>query len=143
MPTRISLFSLVIPEYDAALDFFLRIGFECREDTDLGNGKRWVRIAPPGGETELLLARADGDRQSASIGEQGGGRVWLFLETEDFESDYQRLKAEGVEFETLPRDEPYGRVVVWKDPWGNRWDLIDYVHANRIGTDGSRLVADI
>ncbi len=102
MPTRISLFSLVIPEYDAALDFFLRIGFECREDTDLGNGKRWVRIAPPGGETELLLARADGDRQSASIGEQGGGRVWLFLETEDFESDYQRLKAEGVEFELFP-----------------------------------------
>lgn len=136
MPSRIALFSLLIPEYDTALDFFLRIGFECREDTDLGNGKRWVRVAPPGGETELLLARTVGDRQSASIGEQGGGRVLLFLETKDFESDYLRLKAEGVEFETVPRDEPYGRVVVWKDPWGNRWDLIEYARADQIESDG-------
>jgi catechol 2,3-dioxygenase-like lactoylglutathione lyase family enzyme len=134
MPARIALFSLLVPDYDPALDFFLRIGFECREDTDLGNGKRWVRIAPPGGETEILLARAVDDRQSASIGEQGGGRVWLFLETDDFESDYQRLKFEGVEFETPPRAEPYGRVAVWKDPWGNRWDLIEFSHSNRRGT---------
>ncbi|TMV91641.1 VOC family protein [Thioclava sp. BHET1] len=135
MPARIALFSLLVPDYDPALDFFRRIGFECREDTDLGNGKRWVRIAPPGGETEILLARAVGDRQTASIGEQGGGRVWLFLETEDFASDYQRLKSEGVEFETPPRDEPYGRVAVWKDPWGNRWDLIEFSHSNRSGTE--------
>ncbi|WP_116133101.1 VOC family protein [Tropicimonas sp. IMCC34043] len=134
MPARIALFSLLVPDYDPALDFFHRIGFECREDTDLGNGKRWVRIAPPGGETEILLARAVGDRQTASIGEQGGGRVWLFLETEDFASDYQRLKSEGVEFESPPRDEPYGRVAVWKDPWGNRWDLIEFSHSNRSGT---------
>ena len=130
MPSRIALFSLLVPDYDAALDFFGRIGFECREDRDLGNGKRWVRIAPPRGETGILLARAAGDRQSAAIGEQGGGRVWLFLETDDFESDYRRLQAEGVEFETLPRDEPYGRVAVWKDPWGNRWDLIQYTRSD-------------
>ena len=134
MPVRISHFSLLVPDYDTALDFFRRIGFECREDTDLGNGKRWVRIAPPGAETEILLARAAKDRQSKSVGEQGGGRVWLFLETEDFASDYERLKAANVEFETPPRDEPYGRVVVWKDPWGNRWDLIEYARPDRSGT---------
>lgn len=136
MPVRIALFSLLVPDYDAALDFFCRIGFECREDTDLGRGKRWVRIAPPNGDTEILLARAVGERQSATVGEQGGGRVWLFLETENFERDYQLLQSEGVEFETLPRDEPYGRVVVWKDPWGNRWDLIEYAHPDRSGTGG-------
>ena len=136
MPARIALFSLLVPDYDIAIDFFCRIGFECREDTDLGNGKRWVKIAPPGAETEILLARAVGDRQSAAIGEQGGGRVWLFLETKDFSSDYQRLLSEGVEFESPPRDEPYGRVAVWKDPWGNRWDLIQFAHPTRIGTGG-------
>mgnify|MGYP000882197816 CR=1 FL=1 len=126
MPKRIALFSLLVPDYDEALEFFTRIGFECREDTDLGGGKRWVRIAPPRAETDILLARAVGDRQSAAIGEQGGGRVWLFLETDDFSADYQRLKAAGVKFEEQPRDEPYGRFVVWQDPWGNRWDLIEF-----------------
>ena len=134
MPARIAHLSLLVPDYDAALDFFRRIGFECREDTELGDGKRWVRIAPPGGDTEILLARAVGDRQAASIGEQGGGRVWLFLETDDFARDYQRLQAAGVTFETLPRDEPYGRVVVWRDPWGNRWDLIENTRSDRDGT---------
>lgn len=135
MPDRIALFSLLVPDYDEALAFFLRIGFECREDSDLGNGKRWVRIAPRGGETEILLARAVGDRQHAAIGQQGGGRVWLFLQTANFEEDYLRMQAEGVVFESAPRDEPYGRVVVWVDPWGNRWDLIEYadVHRNRTG----------
>lgn len=126
MPKRIALFSLLVPDYDEALAFFTRIGFECREDTDLGGGKRWVKIAPPGAETDILLARAEGTRQTAAIGEQGGGRVWLFLETENFEEDYQKLKAAGAAFEEFPRDEPYGRVVVWKDPWGNRWDLIEF-----------------
>lgn len=126
MPNRIALFSLLVPDYDTALAFFLRIGFECREDTDLGDGKRWVRIAPHGAETEILLARATGPRQDATIGEQGGGRVWLFLETKDFDADYLLLKAAGATFETAPRQEPYGRVVVWKDPWGNRWDLIEF-----------------
>jgi predicted enzyme related to lactoylglutathione lyase len=134
MPNRIAFFSLLVPEYDEALAFFLRIGFECREDTDLGNGKRWVRIAPRGGDTELLLARAVGDRQSAAIGEQGGGRVWLFLETADFEADRLRMQAEGVIFESEPRNEPYGRVAVWKDPWGNRWDLIEFARSDPGGT---------
>jgi predicted enzyme related to lactoylglutathione lyase len=130
MPNRIALFSLLVPDYDEALAFFLRIGFECREDTDLGNGKRWVRIAPCGAETELLLARAVGDRQIAAIGEQGGGRVWLFLETADFEADQLRMQSEGVVFENEPRNEPYGRVAVWKDPWGNRWDLIEFAKSD-------------
>jgi len=134
VPNRIALFSLLVPEYDAALAFFLRIGFECREDTDLGGGKRWVRIAPRGGETEILLARAVEDRQAAAIGEQGGGRVWLFLQTTDFDADYRLMLAEGVRFETAPRAEPYGRVAVWCDPWGNRWDLIEFAHADRSGT---------
>lgn len=134
MPRRIALFSLLVPDYDAALAFFTGIGFECREDTDLGGGKRWVRIAPPDAQTEMLLARAVGDRQQAAIGEQGGGRVWLFLETDDFERDYLGMQAQGVTFEGAPRDEPYGRVAVWQDPWGNRWDLIQFAQADRSGT---------
>lgn len=134
MPTRIALFSLLVPDYDEALAFFTSIGFETREDTDLGDGKRWVRIAPPGAGTEILLARAVGDRQQAAIGEQGGGRVWLFLETDDFDGDHARMQALGVPFETPPRDEPYGRVAVWRDPWGNRWDLIRFAQADRGGT---------
>jgi len=135
VPRRIAFFSLLVPDYDQALAFFLRIGFECREDTDLGEGKRWVRIAPKGAETEILLARAADAHQRDAIGAQGGGRVWLFLETADFETDYARMKAEGVIFEEEPRDEPYGRVAVWQDPWGNRWDLIAFAHAPRVGTD--------
>ncbi|MEY8828043.1 VOC family protein [Sedimentitalea sp. XS_ASV28] len=134
MPNRIALFSLLVTDYDEALAFFSKIGFECREDTELGNGKRWVRIAPPNGETEILLARAVGERQTAAIGEQGGGRVWLFLETEDFDADYSQMRSLGVQFESKPRNEPYGRVAVWKDPWGNRWDLIEFARADRSGT---------
>ena len=124
MPSRLACISLLVPDYDDALAFFRGIGFECREDTDLGNGKRWVRVAPDGGGSEILLARAATDRQVAAIGGQGGGRVWLFLETDDFDADHARLRAAGVRFEAPPRDEPYGRVAVWSDPWGNRWDLI-------------------
>lgn len=131
MPTRIAHFALLVPDYDEAIAFFLRIGFECREDTDLGNGKRWVRIAVPSGDTEILLARATNEQQSATIGQQGGGRVWLFLETEDFDADYRRIQSAGVSFEEPPREEPYGRVAVWSDPWGNRWDLIEYTKPRR------------
>ncbi len=136
MPKRIAQFSLLVPDYDPAIAFFTAIGFALAEDTDLGNGKRWVRIALPGAGTEILLARAVGDRQVAAIGEQGGGRVWLFLETKDFSHDLHRLKAAGARVEGEPRDEPYGRVVVWQDPWGNRWDLIQYARADRGGTAG-------
>ena len=83
-------------------------------------------MAPPGAATAILLARATDPDQSAAVGNQGGGRVWLFLETSDFEADYARMLAAGVVFEEAPRDEPYGRVVVWRDPWGNRWDLIEF-----------------
>jgi catechol 2,3-dioxygenase-like lactoylglutathione lyase family enzyme len=126
MPAGIAHVSLLVPNYDDALAFFLRIGFECREDTDLGEGKRWVRVAPKGGDTEILLARAVGERQLAAVGEQGGGRVWLFLETRDFDADLDKLLAAGVRIEGSPREEAYGRVVVWLDPWGNRWDLIEF-----------------
>jgi catechol 2,3-dioxygenase-like lactoylglutathione lyase family enzyme len=126
MLSRIAHFALLVPDYDEAIQFFVRIGFECREDSDLGGGKRWVRIAPRGGDTEILLARAVGDRQQTAIGEQGGGRVWLFLETSDFESDYLQMASVGVVFEGAPRIETYGRVAVWLDPWGNRWDLIEF-----------------
>ena len=133
MPKRLALFAVLVPDYDEALAFFLRIGFACREDTDLGDGKRWVRIAPPGAETEILLARAVSARQLAAVGEQGGGRVWLFLETTDFAADYQRLHAAGAVFEEEPRTEPYGQVVVWRDPWGNRWDLIEFAQGIALG----------
>lgn len=136
MPTRIAQFSLLVPDYDDALAFFLRIGFECREDTDLGQGKRWVRIAPPGADTEILLARAADAPQRAAIGQQGGGRVWLFLETTDFDADYTRMLDQGVPFEASPRREPYGRVAVWRDPWGNRWDLIEYAARDNDGAAG-------
>ena len=134
MPKRIAQFSLLVPDYDPAIAFFTSIGFVLAEDTDLGSGKRWVRIALPGAGTEILLARAVGDRQATAIGEQGGGRVWLFLETEDFDHDLERLRQAGARIEGEPRDEPYGRVVVWRDPWGNRWDLIQYVSPDRGGT---------
>lgn len=134
MPKRIAQIALLVPDYDPAISFYTSIGFELVEDTDLGNAKRWVRIALPGAETEILLARAVGDRQVAAIGAQGGGRVWLFLETEDFERDIGRLKASGAVIEGEPRNEPYGRVFVWQDPWGNRWDLIQYAQSDRSGT---------
>ena len=136
MPCRIALFSLIVPDYDEALTFFTGIlGFECREDTDLGDGKRWIRIAPSGAETEILLARAVDRRQVDAIGAQGGGRVWLFLETEDFDRDHQRMIEAGIAFETDPRNESYGRVAVWSDPWGNRWDLIQFSRPDRGGTE--------
>ena len=134
MPARIAQFSLLVDDYDTALAFFTAIGFDCREDTDLGGGKRWLRIGLPGAETEILLARAVGDRQISAIGEQGGGRVWLFLETRDFDADHDRLERAGAVFEGEPRDEAYGRVAVWRDLWGNRWDLIQYARTDRGGT---------
>jgi predicted enzyme related to lactoylglutathione lyase len=135
MPRRVAFFSLLVPDYDEALAFFLPLGFDLREDSDLGGGKRWVRIGLPGAGTEILLARAVGEAQQAAVGHQGGGRVWLFLETEDFDRDLAAFTAAGVAFESPPRDEPYGRVAVFRDPWGNRWDLIAFADpATRGGT---------
>ncbi len=123
--TRLASVSYLVPEYDEGIAFFTgALGFTLAEDTDMGGGKRWVRVLPSGGGTGLVLARPDGTAQRAAIGQQGGGRVWLFLETEDFAADHARMRAAGVCFEEDPRNEAYGMVAVFRDPWGNRWDLI-------------------
>ena len=121
--------SLVVPDYDAAIDFYCtRLGWHLAEDVDQGD-KRWVRILPPGadstpGAASLILARADGPQQQAAVGNQFGGRVGLFLMTDDFARDHAAMLAQGVHFEEAPRHEPYGTVAVWHDPFGNRWDLL-------------------
>ena len=116
--------ALVVPDYDHAIGFFVDVlGFRLTADIDQGR-KRWVTVTPPGGGTSLVLARAEGPAQDAAIGDQAGGRVFLFLHSDDFDRDHARLTAAGVTFEEPPRDEAYGRVAVWRDPWGNRWDLI-------------------
>lgn len=126
MSRHISAFAIVVPDYDAGIEFYVgRAGFHLLEDTDMGDGKRWVLIAPaPEAETRILLAQAKGDAQTAAIGNQTGGRVGFFLHTDCFEDDYARLTKANVHFEEPPRDEPYGKVAVWNDPWGNRWDLL-------------------
>ncbi|MBU2935386.1 MULTISPECIES: VOC family protein [Pacificibacter] len=122
--THLSLLAILVPDYDAGISFFTqKLGFNLLEDTDMGGDKRWVRVAPKGAQTEFLLARAVGDQRDA-IGLQGGGRVWLFLRSDDFDADYTKMKANGVHFEEAPRDEPYGMVAVFRDPFGNRWDLL-------------------
>ena len=123
---HLGLTALVVRDYDEAIAYYRNaLGFELREDTRLDDGGRWVVIAPPGSrETGLLLARAAGPEQAARVGDQTGGRVGLFLTTDDFDRDYKRMVAAGVVFEEEPRYEPYGAVVVFQDLYGNRWDLI-------------------
>ncbi len=121
---RISALALVVPDYDAAVAFYVgKLGFRLAEDIDQGR-KRWVTVEPPGGGARLVLARADDAAQRAAIGNQAGGRVFLFLQTDDFARDHAMMLAAGVTFEEEPRHEPYGTVAVWRDPFGNRWDLI-------------------
>jgi catechol 2,3-dioxygenase-like lactoylglutathione lyase family enzyme len=122
----ISLVALVVADYDEALAFYVgKLGFSLVEDTDMGGGKRWVMVSPPGAaETRLLLARAADDSQAKAIGAQGGGRVFLFLTTDDFARDHARMTAAGVVFREAPRHEAYGSVAVFEDLYGNRWDLI-------------------
>jgi catechol 2,3-dioxygenase-like lactoylglutathione lyase family enzyme len=123
---RISLTALLVADYDAAIDFYVgKCGFALTEDTDMGAGKRWVVVTPPGGDAGLLLAMAAGDEQAARIGDQTGGRVGLFLETDDFARDHARMTAAGVRFLEAPRREPYGTVAVFEDLYGTRWDLIE------------------
>ena len=117
--------AIVVRDYDAAIRFFVDVlDFELIEDvpslTNDGRPKRWVVVRPRGGETRILLARADGEKQSAVVGEQFAGRVGLFLRVDDFDSTYARLLAAGVEFVTAPRSEAYGQVVVFRDLEGNR-----------------------
>lgn len=128
MTQHLSLIALVVPDYDEALAFYVdKMGFKLIDDLDQGDGKRWVVVAPPGGQTRLLLARAVDDEQRSRIGNQTGGRVFLFLHTDDFDADHARMQAAGVTFEDPPRSEPYGKVAVFRDPFGNRWDLLELV----------------
>lgn len=123
----LALVSVLVPDYDEGIAFFTgQLGFRLLEDTDLGGGKRWVKVAPEGAETAFLLACASGAAQRATIGQQGGGRVWLFLATDDFRRDHAAFRRNGVPFEEPPREELYGTVAVFHDPWGNRWDLIEF-----------------
>jgi catechol 2,3-dioxygenase-like lactoylglutathione lyase family enzyme len=124
---RIGLVALVVADYDEAIAWFIdKLGFEVVEDTPQ-DGKRWVVVAPAGGEgPRLLLAKAVGAVQQAAIGAQAGGRVFLFLETDDFERDYARFSERGVVFVRPPKREPYGTVAVFEDLCGNLWDLIEY-----------------
>ena len=126
---RIAALALVVPDYEAAIAFYAGVmGFRLVDDIDEarkdGGRKRWVTVEPPGGGVRLVLARAEEPVQAAAIGNQAGGRVFLFLATDDFDRDHARMRAAGVVFEEEPRDAPYGRVAVWRDPFGNRWDLI-------------------
>ena len=126
---RLDKITIVVDDYDRAIEFFTAVlGFDLVEDspslTNDGRPKRWVVVRAPGAETAILLARADGERQAAAVGNQAGGRVGFFLRVDDFDAACRRMTAAGVEFLTAPRTEPYGRVAVFADPWGNRWDLL-------------------
>jgi catechol 2,3-dioxygenase-like lactoylglutathione lyase family enzyme len=128
MAQRIQQVALTVRDYDEALAYYVDVlGFEKLEDTDLGGGKRWVRVRPPGASPDdagLLLARAVGERQLASVGQQTGGRVFVFLSTDDFWGDHERLRARGVTFVRGPSEESYGTVAVFADLYGNLFDLI-------------------
>ena len=127
MPQHLSLTAVVVRDYDEAIAFFVgKLGFELREDTRLDEEKRWVVVAPPGSiESGILLAKAANPGQAQAIGNQSGGRVFLFLATDDFNRDYEAFRARGVKFLREPRREPYGTVAVFEDLYGNRWDLIE------------------
>jgi catechol 2,3-dioxygenase-like lactoylglutathione lyase family enzyme len=126
---HLHLVTLVVRDYDAAIRFFVDVlDFELVEDvpstTNDGRPKRWVVVRPRGGETGILLARADGEQQTAVVGAQFAGRVGLFLRVDDFDATHARLLTAGVEFVSPPRSEPYGRVAVFLDLEGNKWDLL-------------------
>lgn len=127
--SHLDLVALIVRDYDAAIRFFVEVlQFQLVEDTpsltDDGRPKRWVVVRPPGGQTGVLLARADGRQQVDTAGRQFAGRVGLFLRVDDFEAAYQRMLASGVHFVSPPSDEPYGRLAVFLDLEGNRWDLL-------------------
>lgn len=127
MRQHLGLVTFLVRDYDEAIAFFTgKLGFDLAEDADQGEGKRWVVVAPPGAaEARLLLARAADPVQRSQIGKQGGGRVFLFLTTDDFRRDHRRLGAAGVRFLEAPRAEVYGTVAVFEDLYGNKWDLIE------------------
>jgi catechol 2,3-dioxygenase-like lactoylglutathione lyase family enzyme len=125
----LQLTAIIVEDYDDAIAFFTHaLGFELVEDspahTNDGRAKRWVVVRPPGAETGILLARADGEHQVAAIGNQHAGRIGFFLRVDDFNASYRHMRAAGVEFCTEPRTEPYGQFAVFHDIAGNRWDLL-------------------
>ena len=127
MKQRIAHIALVVDDYDDAIQFYTqKLDFELMEDTKMSETKRWVIVSPPGAtECALLLAKADGDKQQASVGNQTGGRVFLFLFTDDFWRDYNKMLERGVEFIRPPKKEEYGTVAVFADLYGNLWDLLE------------------
>lgn len=129
MTSRIDLVTIAVDDYDAAIEFFVGVlGFDLVEDspatTQGGMDKRWVVVRPPGAETGLLLARAEGETQAGVVGRQNGDRVGFFLHVDDFDAAYRKMQGAGVQFIRPPRTEPYGRVAVFLDCVGNRWDLL-------------------
>ena len=123
---RIAKLAFLVRDYDEAIAWFSRcLGFDLAEDIDMGGGKRWIVMKPPGAQgVALVLARAVGDQQTA-LGKQAGGRVFLFAETDNFDRDHAHMLREGVVFRENPRNEPYGKVAVFEDLYGNPWDLIE------------------
>jgi len=126
---HLSLVAIIVDDYDEAIDFFVNsVGFGLVEDSPSvaadGTAKRWVVVQPPGGQTQLLLAEASGDAQANAVGNQYAGRVGFFLKVDDFDAQYDRMVTAGIEFMEDPRTEPYGKVAVWRDIAGNRWDLL-------------------
>ena len=125
MPQTLAAVAVLVPTYAEGLAFFRdALGFALVEDTPLGGDKRWVVVAPPGGGAGVLLAVPGDERQRARVGDQTGGRVGMFLHTDDFDRDYRAWMARGVRFLEIPRHEFYGTVAVFSDPWGGKWDLI-------------------
>lgn len=127
MHNHLAAIALVISDYDEAIQYYTQVlGFKLIEDTDLGEGKRWVVVTPSENSgSRILLAKAKNESEQAAVGNQTGGRVFLFLHTSDFDSYYARLTQHAVDFCESPRDEVYGKVVVFKDLYGNKWDLIE------------------
>jgi catechol 2,3-dioxygenase-like lactoylglutathione lyase family enzyme len=132
MPQTLASITLVVRDYEEALAWFTHaLGFDVLENLDQGNGKRWIVVAPSGSRgTTLLLAQASTPEQSSRIGNQTGGRVFLFLHTDDFWRDYHAMKSRNVKFLEQPREEPYGTVAVFEDLYGNKWDFIQPKHAS-------------
>lgn len=129
MKQTLTALALVVRDYDEAITYYTEtLGFDLLEDTPMGGGKRWVRVAPQHDEghgTALILAQASNDAQYAAVGNQTGGRVFLFLHTDDFWRDYNAYRARNVHFLEEPREEEYGTVVVFEDLYGNKWDMIE------------------
>ena len=127
MNQRIAHIALVVDDYDTAIEFYTKkLDFELIEDTSLSADKRWVLVAPPGArECALLLAKAANEQQAASVGNQTGGRVFLFLYTDDFKRDYEKMKSRGIHFVVEAHDADHGKVAVFEDLYGNKWDMIE------------------